>query len=43
MTNDSIKLAQLWMSLGIIKDKLDNEIIPVRRLILIGKNLGSER
>ncbi len=29
MTNESIKLAKLWMSLGEIKTKLDNEIIPV--------------
>ncbi len=29
MTNESIKLAKLWMSLGEIKSKLDNEIIPV--------------
>jgi hypothetical protein len=29
MTNDSIKLANLWTDLKSIKDKLDNEIIPV--------------
>ncbi len=29
MTNESIKLAKLWMSLGEIKTKLDNEMIPV--------------
>lgn len=29
MTNESIKLAKLWMSLGEIKTKLDNELIPV--------------
>ena len=29
MTNESIKLAKLWMSLGEIKTNLDNEIIPV--------------
>ncbi len=29
MTNESIKLANLWMSLSEIKTKLDNETIPV--------------
>jgi hypothetical protein len=29
MTNDSIKLAQFWLSLREIKDRLDNEILPV--------------
>lgn len=29
MTNNSIKLAQLWIDLRIMKDKLDNEILPV--------------
>ncbi len=29
MTNESTKLAKLWTSLGEIKNKLDNEIIPV--------------
>ncbi len=29
MTNESVKLAKLWTSLGEIKNKLDNEIIPV--------------
>jgi hypothetical protein len=29
MMNDSIKLAGLWTGLKSIKDKLDNEIIPV--------------
>ncbi len=29
MTNESIKLAKLWMSLGEIKTNLDNEIIPI--------------
>jgi hypothetical protein len=29
MTNDSIKLAQLWIALREMKDKLDNEILPV--------------
>jgi hypothetical protein len=29
MTNESLKLAKLWTSLGEIKTKLDNEIIPV--------------
>lgn len=27
--NDSIKLAGLWVGLKTVKDKLDNEIIPV--------------
>ena len=27
--NDSIKLAKLWLELKNIKDKLDNEVIPV--------------
>ncbi len=29
MTNDSIKLAQVWLELQAIKDKLDNEILPI--------------
>lgn len=29
MTNNSIKLAKLWIDLGEIKTKLDNEIIPI--------------
>lgn len=29
MTNNSIKLASLWIELNAIKNKLDNEIIPV--------------
>ncbi len=29
MTNESIKLAKLWTSLCELKNKLDNEIIPV--------------
>ncbi len=29
MTNDSVKLAQLWVSLGEMKNKLDNEILPI--------------
>ncbi len=29
MTNESLKLAKLWMSLGEVKAKLDNEMIPV--------------
>jgi hypothetical protein len=29
MTNESIKLANLWISLGEMKTKLDNEMIPV--------------
>ncbi len=28
-TNNSIKLAELWSDLKAVKDKLDNEIIPV--------------
>lgn len=36
MTNESIKLAKLWMSLGELKTQLDNEIIPV------GSHLGIE-
>lgn len=28
-TNDSIKLAQVWLELRNIKDKLDNEILPI--------------
>lgn len=27
--NDSVKLAKLWLELENIKDKLDNEVIPV--------------
>ncbi len=29
MTNDSIKLAQVWVSLKEMKDKLDNELLPI--------------
>ncbi len=29
MTNESLKLAKLWTSLADVKNKLDNEIIPV--------------
>ena len=29
MTNESLKLANLWIDLGEIKTKLDNEIIPI--------------
>ncbi len=29
MTNESIKLAKLWMSLGEMKTQLDKEIIPI--------------
>ncbi len=29
MMNDSIKLAQLWTGLKVVKDRLDNEIIPI--------------
>jgi hypothetical protein len=29
MTNESIKLAKLWMGLGEMKTKLDNQIIPI--------------
>lgn len=29
MTNNSVKLANLWTDLKVVKDKLDNEIIPV--------------
>lgn len=29
MTNESVNLAKLWMSLSEIKTKLDNEIIPI--------------
>jgi hypothetical protein len=29
MTNESIKLAKLWMGLEEIKNNLDNQIIPV--------------
>lgn len=29
MTDDSVKLAKLWTELKTIKDKLDNEILPV--------------
>ncbi len=29
MTNESLKLAKLWTSLGDVKNKLDNEMIPV--------------
>ncbi len=36
MMNDSIKLGQLWNKLKEVKDRLDNEIIPV------GGHLGIE-
>lgn len=36
MVNDSIKLAKLWAELNMVKEKLDNEIIPV------GNYLGVE-
>ncbi len=36
MMNDSIKLARLWTGLKEVKDRLDNEIIPV------GSYLGIE-
>lgn len=29
MTNDSIKTARLWMELKDMKNKLDNEMIPI--------------
>lgn len=29
MMNDSIKLAQMWTGLKAVKDRLDNEIIPI--------------
>lgn len=29
MTNDAIKLAHLWVELAAVKDKLDNEIVPL--------------
>ena len=29
MMNDSIKLAQVWSGLKAVKDRLDNELIPV--------------
>lgn len=29
MANNSVKLANLWTDLKVVKDKLDNEIIPV--------------
>ncbi len=29
MTNDSIKLAQFWTELKDMKNKLDNEVIPI--------------
>ncbi len=29
MTNDSIQLAQLWISLKEMKDNLDNKILPL--------------
>jgi hypothetical protein len=29
MMNDSIKLAQLWTGLNVVKDQFDNEIIPI--------------
>lgn len=29
MTNNSIKLAQVWLELRNMKDKLDNEVLPI--------------
>ncbi len=29
MTNESTKLAKLWMELDAVKNKLDNELIPI--------------
>lgn len=29
MTSESLKLAKLWMNLGELKTKLDNELIPI--------------
>jgi hypothetical protein len=29
MTNDSLKLAELWLNLKKMKDALDNDLIPV--------------
>ncbi len=29
MTNDSVKLAKLWVCLKEMKDKLDNEVLPI--------------
>lgn len=29
MTNESLKLAKVWIELGEIKSKLDNEILPI--------------
>ena len=29
MTNDSVKLAQLWLNLKDVKEVLDNDLIPV--------------
>lgn len=29
MTDNSITLAKLWIDLKIVKDKIDNEIIPI--------------
>ena len=34
--NDSVKLAELWMNLKAVKNKIDNQIIPV------GGHLGVE-
>ncbi|HEX8637339.1 MAG TPA: hypothetical protein VF692_04705 [Pyrinomonadaceae bacterium] len=36
MMNDSVKLAELWMNLKAVKNKIDNQIIPV------GGHLGVE-
>lgn len=36
MTNDSIKMAQMWIELKNMKNKLDNEIIPVTGHLQIG-------
>jgi hypothetical protein len=36
MMNDSVKLAELWTNLKAVKDKIDNQIIPV------GGHLGVE-
>lgn len=35
MTNNSIKLAQLWTNLRSVKDRLDNEIIPVAGYLVL--------
>jgi uridine phosphorylase len=36
MMDDSIKLAQVWIELRDIKDKLDNEILPISGHLGIG-------